>query len=485
MLTRGVYRPRTRYARRLRYLRSVAGAPALGTIAITNPIANKPHRVSLSTLTGSITANGTFTGDASGGIEARWNGGAWTACTVGSGTWSVTLSSQAMGDGTFSVRFVADTSVTASAANVKVCPIWGVGGQSNGEGRFSSFQSWTAPGANPTWKPALFKQGAAAGAWVEMAEPTDRDGFAGSLAPLFATLLMAAGIPAAVITLADSGTGLTNGEWSVGGTEYNQAVTNISNSGQGLSGMIFVQGERDVDLDASGSSYQTALLAMAAGFYSAITGNPETCVVQLGYADDNGGTIIDGIRSAQSAAWDAGGRVFGGPSVYDISNALHPSGGGNPDSLGVVIARRIWAAINKKYFGGTYGRGPKLSSATYDASRTVITLRFDQTLKTGLSFTNSAFGVTANGVAATISSIMYGADGQSVALHLSAAAALPITATMGSGNSTASKTYPVGPDITVPTGETINLPPVPFVGQSVSAATSGGGGSIFGGAVVR
>lgn len=88
---------------------------------------------------GTIRARGTYDVASLGvaGIEARWNGGTWTAATLnaGAGTWTVEISSLDEVSATLEVRST-DVAYQAQVAQVGIGDVWWVIGQSNA-GRIS------------------------------------------------------------------------------------------------------------------------------------------------------------------------------------------------------------------------------------------------------------------------------------------------------------------------------------------------------------
>ncbi len=456
---------------------------SLGTLAITAPAAYRIYQRS-GVGTATIAASGTFTGDASGGIEVDWNSNGFTAATVNSGahTWSVSLTAMPQGQGTLTVRFVADHSVSATSAFVGIGDVFLVIGQSNAEGRLTNVQTSTLPSG---LRSVVFKQSSLA--WVPCDDPTDVSTVGGSYWPLLGDLLEEnLSIPIGFITCADGSTGLYLAGWTKNNAEYAQTIVNVSNSAiNAIKACIWYQGEFDSDAAVSRANYGAAEIAMINNFATDLPGSPKTLVFQIGYT----GAGVDAIRLAKVDSWDAGGNVLGCTGIYDKSNATHPSSGGNPDSpLGLTIVRRMWASLKANFYSGANSaRGPKYSTITYNVSQTDIHVVFNQVLKTGLTHDTSLWAVTGNGVPVTISAITYSADVHAVTLHTLTVPALPIVVSFGLGGSTAGKVAPLGPDIATPDASTINLPAEPFSSVTATAeagGATGGGGSIIGSSVI-
>ncbi len=429
--------------------------------------------------TGAITITGTYTGSPTA-IEASFNGGAYSTIVASpsGGSYSGSLTSQAQGQGTLTVRFTNDTSISSTVADVGIGDVVLIVGQSNAEGRLAAGQSYS----HATLKGTMYAHGASA--WANLADPTDAGTSSGSFWPLLATEWMAdQGVPVAFITAADGGTALVGGPWlPPSGANYTGALARVTAAGvNSVRLVIKYQGESDSLVAVTRAAYLSALTSEADAYAANVAGAPKTVVFMFGQSSG----MDEEVPLAISEGWDAGGNIIGGPLVYDHSNSLHPSSSGNPSATGQLIARRIWAAVDDGIFDGANGRGPQLVSVSYDATRTALTVRFNQTLKTGLTHTTTGFVVTGNAIAATISAITYSGTATEVVLHLSAPAALPILVSMGLGTSSAGKTYPQSVDVTTPSAATINLPAEPFETETASAASSGGGvaGLINGGLI--
>ncbi len=111
------------------------------TLTITSPVTRRCFQRVGSTRDIPITGTaGSFTG----ALEARFNGGAWqTVATItADGTWSGTLTGQALGAGTLEVRRVApNTDALVSVADILLGRLYLVAGDSISEGRLDNAQS--------------------------------------------------------------------------------------------------------------------------------------------------------------------------------------------------------------------------------------------------------------------------------------------------------------------------------------------------------
>lgn len=458
------------------------------SIAITSP---KAYQVIQRGTGGKadISISGTYSGSPTA-IEASWNGGAYSTISASpsGGTFSGILSNQNAGQGTLSVRFTSDTSVTATKAYVGVGDIFVIAGQSNASGRGFSNQTYTTPGGT-TLKASLLGND---DTWKELVDPTDSNtgqvdsvssdsGAAGSVWPLIASLYLAdQRVPVAFIPTAKGGTSITEWQHSTNAsTLYGSMYRRIQAVGS-VKAVLFFQGETDALNGMSRSTYLSDLENFSNAVYSDF--GVKTVVGQIGnqsIADSN----LDAIRLAQEDSWNVGTTTLPGPAAPDVNLAdeggdnLHFKSNGDLQ----IWANRWWAAIQKDFFGGSDGRGPQFVSAQENSDRTAVTVTFsDDTLPLVLGAGATGFVVKNNGVSVgTVSTTTVGTN----AIRIGLQNALTGTATIsfGSGSSVSGLTVPTD-------SSTYNLPTEIFIDQSVSVATppptvttnsssSGGGGS--------
>lgn len=460
-----------------------------GGITITHPVQWQTFQRNGSNQA-SIPISGTYTGGPGTlTIEASYNGGSYATIATGSGgNFSGTLSAQAIGQGTLTVRFALATGITQTVANVGIGDVFLIAGQSNAVGQLSALNSYSN-GAG--LKATCYGEGTG---WIEGNDPFVSGGITGSPWPLLATLHMAdQGVPCAFIQTAIGGRSLAAGNpdpWFFtkynpndgtqgghgvgGGPGYPEITGQITNSGvNAVLANLWYQGENDVDGFVPREEYVAALITFADNIATDVAGAPKTFPIQLGYDGGGTGTPID-IRLAFSDAIALGGNLLGMPTLYDFSNDLHTS----TNTHGHNVANRFWAALKSELFGGTSGEGhgPRVVACVYDSARTTITVQFDKTLKTGLTFATTPWVVTGNGSGATINSVTYNAgDVTAVDLTLNSAASLPILVSLGTIADPAGHTPPYGPDFTLPGGAgTINLPAEPFLNKLAAAEQSTG-----------
>jgi hypothetical protein len=447
-------------------------AAATGTVTITTPARYKTFQRTTNGLaggtpggtTGAIAITGTYTGTPTA-IRARFNGGSWATidASPSGGTYSGSLTGQAEGQGALDVDFSNDSSVTSSKADIGIGEVFLVAGQSNAEGRLDSARSYT----HGSLKATVFRED---DAWADGNDPTDTGTADGSLWPLLATRIMAEeGVPVAFITTAEGSTNLSTGDanWaSPSGTSFTASKTQVTQSGvNSVRAVLFYQGEGDVLNSVARATHLAALENMADAYATDVAGAPKTIPIQIGFQ----GAGVDNVRLAIGDSWDTNSNCLGGVCVYDISNETHPGDTAGTVGEGQTIADRIWAVLSDNFYGGSHsGRGPLTTAATYSGSE--IYVDFDG-IDTGLTLTASLWSIS-DGNGRTVSSVSY--SGNRVTVTASGALAAPVTVSLGLGSSTAGKTPPKGPDITMPGGAgTLNLPAEPFSALTATAASSG------------
>lgn len=441
-----------------------SGSPVLaddpwGTgVTITKPSAYQVYQRNGSNKA-DITIEGTYSGSPTA-IEARWNGGAWTTIdsTLSGGTFSGTLSNQDTGQGTLEVRFANDTGITDSVAYVGIGDVFLVAGQSNAAGRGTSNQTYS----HATLKASKFAQ--TAGVWAELADPShDSASAAGSVWPLLATLHMAdQSVPVAFITAAVGATGLYDPtHWQDGQTVYDAAVTQVTAAKvNAVKAVLWHQGEQDAFTGVSRANYNAQLDTLISQLRAEGGALADTVLVaaQIGEVNTATDATTNAIRLAISDAWDDNALIYPGPVLYDINtdDGVHFK---SNDSLS-ELADRWWAAIDEAFFGGTAGRGPKLSATRWDG--TSVTLTFDRDLTSEAILSTGAFIVKDDGTPATISGAATSGT-RDVVLTLSTEPTGTVTASLGNGDDAGG--------LTVPTGAT-GLPAEPFIDEEVPPITT-------------
>lgn len=354
----------------------IGDAPAAETVTVTTPVAYQTYQRDGSD-EADIDIEGTYTGTPTA-IEASFNGGAYATidASPSGNAFSGTLSAQAAGQGTLTVRFTNDTGVTDTVANVGIGDVFVVAGQSNALGQGSNARSYS----HASLKATKFMQN---DAWAECTDHTDSSPgtAAGSCYPLLATRIMAkTGYPVAFITTATNGTGLVNpSTWTKNGTEYADCVQTITNSGvNGVKAVLWYQGEADATNAVTKAAYKTALstflndLQTDTGFSLM-----KLVCATLGHrllagqnADD-----YNAIRMAHVELWSGGDAdVLFGPTTYDVNLSTPVEDHFASDTQLQTLADRWYRCIGYHFYGETHGRGPTISSAAYSGSIVVVTL---------------------------------------------------------------------------------------------------------------
>lgn len=412
------------------------------------------------------TVSGTYTGTPTV-IERRIDSGSWSTLDAApaAGAWTGTVSVPE-GTHSISVRFSNDTAVTASVSNVLVGDVFLIAGQSNAEGRLTNDQVYT----HASQKAAVFDFDDTA--WRELIDPTARTGD-GTPWPLFATQLMAdQTVPVGIINAAEGGTTISQWWTTSAQAKWTAAKGRVTSSSvNALKAVLFDLGESDAINDTLEADFNSRLDGLAGDVNS--TYSCPLIVAQTGMTTgiDAAGDL-DAIRAAQVTAWGDNANVEPGPLGYDRAD-LHWTS----DAEGATSAARWWLAVEAVFFGGSNGRGPRVSSAILNDDRDEITVVFNRSLKTGLTFGVEAWTVLDDGVAATVSSVGYhGSNVAAVVLTLSAPLAGDpdtCTVTFASGNDAADVVVPKSADISMPSGSAVQLPAEPFYALAVAEASVG------------
>ncbi|MBX3444791.1 MAG: hypothetical protein KF774_20490, partial [Planctomyces sp.] len=414
---------------------------------------------------------GTYSGDASAGIEARFNGGTWQTVvpSPSGGAFDVLLPDQSVGQGTVDVRFVGNPAVSVSVANVRIGDVAAATGQSNADGRGTSAQNHTPNGSGTgasAWNASV--------GWKSCADPTSGTTNVGSVWPLVSTkLLDDRNVPVGWLCVAVGGTG--SSYWANGGTGYTALLNSIANSRcGGLRWICHHQGETDAISGVAGPTYAGRLDTMADGWDSAIAWHgaaPRVIVAQLGQVAASGNTAddadLDVIRAAQAGAWSTNSRIRPGPVLWDVApltDKLHFRSNAHLN----VLAERWRRAINAACFGATPGRGPRLQAI--QRTGTQVTITFDSTLADpGGPYTSAVFVVRDSGLPMTLA----GASRLAANIVLVELATEPsgiVTVSMGSGSLASLSAAP-----TVPMN-TVGLPAEPFFNQLLQTPSGSAGG---------
>lgn len=441
----------------------------VNSIAMTAPVDYQLYQRASGTA--SVTISGTYTGTPAT-IEYSTDGSTWDTLdgSPTGGTFSQAVSI-AEGQYTVSVRFSDDTGTTDSAAFVGVGDAFIVAGQSNAEGRLDNAQSYT----HASLKARAFDETDTA--WRDCTDPTDDSTANGSVWPLLATLAMASeSVPVGFVTVSEGGTGLVDAEWDsqAPGLKYTNAVTRINACPvNGFAAMLWDQGEADANTDpqTSQASYNSHLDALAANLQTDTGRTFPTITTLVGYSNDTSpaGSSLDNVRKAQIEAWGDNASIYPGPNSI-TRGQLH----WETDAEAAFLAGLWWLAIEDALYGGSNGRGPRVSTATSVGGTSTLTITFDRDLNTADSiYTAAAWSVdNDDGASRTVNSVARTGT-RTVQLTLSGALdGTSPTVTFASVNTAAGATVPRTTDISLPATihsvSTVAIPAEPIYQQAVT-----------------
>jgi hypothetical protein len=443
-------------------------APAGGSLTISTPAAFEVHQ--RSGTTGTIQITGSVSGSTED-IEASWNGGAYVtiATAVPPGTFSGSLTGQAQGQGTLTVRKRVTIAESATVLNVGIGDVFAVGGDSISDGRGTNAQVYT----HGSLKAARF----VSGAWSEL---IDTGPGAGSHWPILATRILAdQGVPVAFIRTGVGSTDVSgsNNQWAKPNSAYSGMTTAATNStAASVRGVLMHLGPNAVvnASTISRATYNAAIDTLASNLGADIAGAPK---LHLGiFGEVSTGSPPDrvaALNNLRGAILDAHGdnaNVLPGPVLIelDYTDGVHPLS----DAQLQAVANRWWVALKASLYGGSGGRGPRLSSAVWNLARTELTVTFDRALKTGLSHATQPWAISDNGSAMTISSVAYGGGANDLVITTSAAATGPAgtsTLTFAGGDTAVGRVVPMSADITLPGAAGVTQIPA----EPIYAATVG------------
>jgi Carbohydrate esterase, sialic acid-specific acetylesterase len=352
--------------------------PTTGTIAITTPIQYQFYQRTGDTNgiggTGSIPITGTYTGSPSA-IEASFNGGAYStiAGSPSAGSYSGTLSGQSAGQGTLTVRFANDHTVTASVTVISICDVFVIYGQSNASGRGNNNQVYSGSvqgllyGNNNVFQVLTDPTDSSVG---QTSDGNDAGAEGGSVWPLVATYISAyTGVPTAWIPAAIGGTGIvflqSRGGGATDTTQYYGTMvyrtgsnTTPSNGaiGCGCGGVRMVywwQGETDAQSGMDQPTYYGDFTTLTGTIKADVGCKTMPCKLQL-CADAPTAAGEPAINAAIGQAWANDANTIPGPDLSDMSTA--------PDSFHLktdtqlaTAAYRWWQATLIGLYGGSLG----------------------------------------------------------------------------------------------------------------------------------
>lgn len=386
--------------------------PATDTITITYPIGanGTPQQRTRGAMTGPLRVAGTYTG-APTAIQARvvthgtstpLSGFDWTTYDASPDfnvfDFDITGVPVALAWYAVEVRFSNDTGVTDVSDKTNLAAIWAGWGQSNMRFPFDTYGSSTL---TPSDYCRVYGFGAGSGAeWVAL-DAAKMDG------PIkFTEEYVTAGIPVAFLSSGVGGTAIST--WNPGQTQYTNGMSHITAAGGAVEGILWIQGEADVDA-LTESQYLTELgdvFDTGARTTLADTNCP-VILVMLGRQNValNTDAGMEAIKAAQ-AAWCAAASTKNlRVERYDLTFAS----GHMADDVHLNAAghRVLWPRMSRaarKASGevSTY-RGPRISSVSLVNSTTIdVTVTLDY----GTDITAGSDGWRViDGSAVTVSSV--------------------------------------------------------------------------------
>jgi len=447
--------------------------PGGRSIAITNLITNQPFQRAANGFA-VVEIEGTYDGDPTA-LQAKWGSGAWQNIdTTPSGDAFLSTITLPPGTGDLSVRFVNDEDVNATVTGIMVGDIFPVIGQSNADGRGDFAQPYTSS------QPAYEWNGSA---WVTLADPTGTGTKQGSLWPLVMSFIADdQDVPVAILNWGQGstnlGTAASPGNWHPAGTgnRYDSFITEWGQcQANAARGIIWYQGESDVDNAISKANYLASLTALATDLRAQIDGydgnDVKIICTQLAFKTSGGATRanLDAVRSAQQDAW-LRGIMSEGPCLYDIGPLVDGVHLESTAELVKAAPRFVYSIKVACYAGTNYvPRAALVSTVDFQT----ITVTMSGTLDTAISsYDPSAWIVTVNGSPVTITSVTR--SGNNVAILLAAVAAGDIAVTFASFNDATGVDAPTSPALSLPDSTTTKLPmhpiyavPVGWVGVPV------------------
>ncbi len=450
-----------------------------GTVTVTTPTAF--HTYQRSGTAGTIAISGTVTGIADGQhIEASFNGGAFSSLgAISGGAFSGTLTTQAQGQGTLTVRHTETPADLTTVASIGIGDVFVCVGDSIAQGRGTNAKSTVANGNSI--KAACYESGVG---WKSDDDPTSSGTSNGSFWPLVGTTVVAATstYPVAFINVGVGSSALVwpsaaGGLWTkAANTNYAAMVTAITAAAivNPPKGFLVHLGAND-SIDSSTESiatYKTAAAQLVSDLRSDYSG---AIVFWAQLGDVTTGTppdrraALDNIREAIREVWNGTTGAWNGPVMYDVTpdDGVHFTS----DASVAIMAGRWAAAIIEKFYSGAAGsgRGPTLASLVLNAARDLIIATFNVpttpiTPQTSVGGFRVYDGGTVSGATVTATRL----DNSRVALSLSSPIAGAPTLSLGSGLDVADNG---GANLTPPKdSSSLTLPNEAFVQQPVATA---------------
>jgi Carbohydrate esterase, sialic acid-specific acetylesterase len=281
---------------------------------------------------------------ASGGIEASFNGGAYQTIVASpsGGTYSGTLTGQTIGQGTLTVRAIADPAGNTSKSMIGLGDIYIVIGDSNHSGRATTSTVAPVPANGITaiefarddnWKP-LQESITSTGSFDD---PNGQGSYFGALSNL---ILTNAAVPVAFVTCAVGSTNLNGwGADTSHGTNpfwlYGQALGKAIAVGTTHKAMLCLLGTNQIA--ESQAAHETYYNNLINSWYAA-TGAPTVVYLAIG-ADANNNAAVAAVLGSNSHA-------LAGPTFVGAWSGTHYLTSSEIN----VAAGRAWTALQTLFY---------------------------------------------------------------------------------------------------------------------------------------
>lgn len=230
----------------------------------------------------------------------------------------------------------------------------------------------------------------------------------GCIGPLIMDQIDASeGVPCCFVVNAQGSRAISHWDDDPAGSMYTAIQAQVSALDlNGYSAVLWLQGEDDAAAPTTESNYKTAEANFAAWIASDLPGAPRViscCINEVSSVTTK--DEISAINRAKIANWDDN-TTDPGPFPMPINlatDSLHYQA----DAEQGRLAALFWLAIEDALYGGSNGRGPRISSITGKGTDT-LTITFDRDLDTGDTTYTSTIVTVDNddGTARSVSSVV-------------------------------------------------------------------------------
>ncbi len=311
------------------------------SIMITSPSEWTLIQRNTTTNSANITVTGTYSGDVvPTAIEYSYDGGAFAVldASPAGGTFSGTITGAPSGNGTLTVRYTNDTSITTSNTNIAVgMKVLIPHSQSNMVGVATNAQTYTGTAG------FFHKFTYSNNAWQQGADPFLTATNQGSFFPILANLLVAdKGIPVGFVDMAEGSTTLA--QWQSGQSLNTRMLDYITNSGgNDFEFAISWIGESDAGQGTSETDFKTRYNAVIDQVNTLTGAQYILCgIAQPGVAQDN-------VRQWTQDIVATNANAVGYVDMNTVFQALHYT----TDQETADVAQALFNGINLAFFSST------------------------------------------------------------------------------------------------------------------------------------